>query len=334
MTDHSYSQEELERFGIVPSDEGLHPYPPDTPPWQESIFYDWTDRTGTWAGHCRLGLHPHDKKIWLWLFLTDGTGWLAIEKAALPYQNFEGDDWRFQHEDLHFERLVPEGLRKNILRVSGMARGISGAYEGQEMEVAVQLQFDCAGPAYSMGGRAEKGKDGQKYDAKRFEQPMMVQGDLHLGTKKHSFDGMGERDHSWGSRHWALMDWTFLTLHSSTLRAQCTEVSFGENQFTLGYVQNPTMRPVFAADFDLTLNEDIQTPSSGTIRIPLEEGQALEGTLEQIGVVPIQISHVYPMPMEAVYRRALIRWHPSDGSAPALGWLEWCKRKGVDSPPA
>jgi hypothetical protein len=177
-----------------------------------------------------------------------------------------------------------------------------------------------------MGAREETGPDGKEYEAKRFEQPMRVQGIMHVGDKPHPIRGHGERDHSWGTRYWDLMDWTFLILHSEALRAQCTEVRFGENRFTLGYVQRATMEPIYEAAFDLILSGDLDNPCSGTLRIPLDEGGALEGRVVAVGVVPIEIAHVYSTPRDAVYRRALIRWEPTDGTAPCMGWLEWCRR--------
>ena len=98
---------------------------------------------------------------------------------------------------------------------------------------------------------------------------------LSLGATTHEIRGHGERDHSWGTRYWELMDWTFLVLHSDKLRAQCTEVLFGENSFTLGYVQNPKMIPIYDATFALELSGNLENPGSGIITVPLENGEKL-----------------------------------------------------------
>ena len=317
---------DVQRFGIRPHDEGMHPYPPDTPEWQESVFYDFIDEGGTLAGHCRLGLHPAHQTMWLWLFVTDGEGWLAIEQPQLPYRTFDTDHWSFTHEGLSFERQVSSPLHDNTLRVSGPATRISGARAGASESVDLALTFTAAGPAYSMGEREETGPDGAAYEAKRFEQPMAVRGSIQLGDRRYDFQGRGERDHSWGSRYWDFMDWTFMTLHGAALRAQCTEVCFGGSRFTLGYVQRDEMVAIHEATFDLSLRPDLDDPCSGTVQVPVPGGETLSGRVVAVGVVPIQISHVYAMPLEAMYRRALIRWEPDDGSAPCMGWLEWCVR--------
>jgi len=44
---------ELTRFGIVPQDEHPHPFSSEYEWWNESVFYDWYDRSGQNAGHCR-----------------------------------------------------------------------------------------------------------------------------------------------------------------------------------------------------------------------------------------------------------------------------------------
>ena len=86
------------------------------------------------------------------------------------------------------------------------------------------------------------------------------------------------------------------------------------------------MVPVYEASFDMQFSGNLENPCSGSITIPLENGEKLEGKVIPMGVVPIQIAHVYPTPMDSVYRRALIRWEPTDGSEPCMGWLEWCRR--------
>src|ERR1700730_16292055 len=69
---------ELTRFGITPADEHPHPYSPDYEWWNESVFYDWYDHTGSNAGHCRIGWHPNQQRLWVWLFLYNGAEWVAV----------------------------------------------------------------------------------------------------------------------------------------------------------------------------------------------------------------------------------------------------------------
>jgi hypothetical protein len=45
-----------------------------------------------------------------------------------------------------------------------------------------------------------------------YEQTCSVRGDLHVGGQRIAFDGFGQRDHSWGYRHWAGLDqWHWVT---------------------------------------------------------------------------------------------------------------------------
>jgi hypothetical protein len=57
------SLEEASSFGILPEDEGVHPYDPDVEWWNESWFWDFFNADGTVAGHCRIGLHPVQQRV-------------------------------------------------------------------------------------------------------------------------------------------------------------------------------------------------------------------------------------------------------------------------------
>ncbi|MDZ7733327.1 MAG: hypothetical protein U5R31_09625 [Acidimicrobiia bacterium] len=78
------TDEELARFGITPEDEYPHPYSPDHEWWNESWFWDWFTPDGSLAGHLRLGWHPNQERVWLWLLLYNGSEWLVLEETRLP----------------------------------------------------------------------------------------------------------------------------------------------------------------------------------------------------------------------------------------------------------
>ena len=317
--------------GVDPQDERVHDFPPGLPEWQESVFYDWIDAGGQVAGHCRIGLHPDEGRVWFWLFLTDGDTWWAIEAPHLPWHEVDTARWAFTGDSLQFERTVLDPLRSNGLRITGTATAVRGDGIGQTRPVSVDLRFDAVAPPHTMGARDEVDGNGQTRPAARFEQPMAVTGHLAIGDATHPVTGWGERDHSWGSRHWAFLDWTFLILHSDSLRLQCADVRFGGAHFVLGFVMEEAMEPIGEATLDLDLPADLETPCSGRVRIPRKTGPPIEGTVEGLGVVAIDLDHVYraddaPQPIHSVYRRALIRFHPADGGEPLLGWVEWCRR--------
>ena len=62
---------------------------PDEYYWNESIFYDWYDDAGSYAGHCRIGVHPNQDRVFVWFYLWDGASWVAIEEPRLPLGAFD-----------------------------------------------------------------------------------------------------------------------------------------------------------------------------------------------------------------------------------------------------
>ncbi|MGH7821645.1 MAG: hypothetical protein ACREQ9_17930 [Candidatus Binatia bacterium] len=115
------SLEELTRFGIQPKDDGIHPHDPSFEWWNESWFWDWFDDDGRVAGHCRIGLHPVQKRFWIWLFLYRDGEWISIEEPrlpleALPLPRLAYDGWglRFEFDITH--TFVPRSARSTAGR--------------------------------------------------------------------------------------------------------------------------------------------------------------------------------------------------------------------------
>ena len=316
--------------GITPADEGVHPFAVGLPDWQESVFYDWVDATGAHAGHCRLGVLPEEQRVWLWLYVWDGTTWWTIEHPNLPLAAFDLTTWTLALPGLRLSRTVSVPLQHNELCVEGTARAISGPRAGELAPLSITLSFTAAGPPHSMGARDEVDASGVLRSACRFEQSMGVTGTVTAGGASHDVSGWGERDHSWGSRYWVLLDWTFLALHNDALHLQCADVCFADTPITEGFALEDALRPITACDLDLDLPEDVRALPTGAVTLSIAGGRTVRGTLEAIAVAAIDLDHVYrsdltPQPVHSVYRRALVRLRtPHHGEL--LGWLEWCRR--------
>ena len=318
---NSWTDEALTAHGVSFSDEGLHPAPSDFEAWNESLFFDWIATDGTQAGHCRIGRHPGQRRVWFWLYLWDGNQWVRIDEPNLPIADLSDSGWDYHSESLQFKREVVEALRINRLAVSGVATICEGPKAGQSIEVSVDLTFAAAGPAHGMAHRTFPWSDGQIYAAARYEQPCDVDGHVTWNGEARNFTGRGERDHSWGPRFW-VMQWTFLVVASESLRAQCTEVLIGdEMRVCVGYIQRNEMKAVQDVKFTLEYAPPthIHQPFSGSVMV--DEG-ALSGQLIPITGVAIDDSHCLPEEARSIYRRNLVRFEPSDGSAPLWGWME------------
>jgi len=315
--------EELTRFGITPADEAPHPFSPDYEWWNESVFYDWYDRDGANAGHCRIGWHPNQQRLWMWLFLWNGAEWVAIEEPRLPFaalrlpQIAYDDGW-----GLAFSYAVGEPLRRGRFEARGFGRVLCGPRAGMILPVAVALDVDTVGAAHSLGQQMLEGHSAAGYSVSRFEQPIVARGSYTIAGETRALDVRGERDHSWGPRWWNI-EWTFLVAHADTYRLQAARVRVGgDSEIATGYLHRDRTYAATAVEFDLAFDDAAVTrPVAGRFAVTAEAGVRLAGTIESITATEIDITHTFVPPRRSVYRRALVRVIPDD-AAPAIGWLE------------
>jgi hypothetical protein len=323
MDTPAISDEELRRFGIVPEDEQIHPHSPDHEWWNESYFWDWFDARGEWAGHCRFGLHPNQGRAWLWLYLTDGSDWVAIEEPRLPLAEVPLPRLRYAGWGLDFAYEVRDPLRAGRLRCGGFGRVVSGPRAGMILPVGADLEVRAIGPPHARSASEASSHRAEGYATNRFEQPTAVRGTLHLGDARRDFQGRGQRDHSWGPRPWN-MEWEFLVLNDSRFRLQCAVVRIpGVPRIATGYLDRDGAASIEAADFRLRYDDGCVTrPVRGEVAVKTEDGRTLSGSFEPITAAEIDITHCFEPPTRSVYRRALVRFRADDGSDPVLGWLE------------
>lgn len=315
--------EELTRFGITPADEAPHPYSPDYEWWNESVFYDWYDRDGGNAGHCRIGWHPNQQRLWMWLFLWNGAEWVAIEEPRLPFAALKlpeiayDDGW-----GLAFSYAVREPLRSGHFSARGFGRVLCGPRAGMILPVAVELDVETVGAAHSLGQQTLAGHSAEGYSVSRFEQPIAARGSYTIAGETRALDVRGERDHSWGPRWWNI-EWNFLVAHGDAYRLQATRVRVGgDSEIATGYLHRGTTHAATDVRFDLSFDDaNVTRPVSGRFTVDAEGGVRLAGRLEPITATEIDITHTFVPPRRSVYRRSLIRVIPDD-APPCVGWLE------------
>ena len=256
--------DELTRFGITLEDEHPHPYSPDYEWWNESVFYDWYDRAGSNAGHCRIGWHPNQHRVWVWLFLYNGAEWVAIEEPRLPFSSLKLP--RIAYDDgwgLRFSYTVREELRSGRLEVAGFGRVISGPRTGMILPVSVELDVETVGAAHSLGQHTLAGHSATDYSTSRFEQPIRARGRYAIGGESRELDVRGERDHSWGPRWWNI-EWSFVVVNGDDYRLQCAVVRVPEAaQISTGYLHRTHTQTVTDVQLDL----DFHGPFAATLSL-------------------------------------------------------------------
>jgi hypothetical protein len=303
--------------------------------WNESWFWDWFDADGRLAGHCRIGIHPSQRRAWLWFLLYREGEWIVLEEPRLPLSELQLPRLALSSWGLEFAYDPTDPLREGTLRVSGFGRVASGPRTGTIRPMGAELTFTARGAAHTTGRGSVAGHSSETFDACRFEQPVAWEGQLHFGDESVAFSGGGERDHSWGPRAWN-MDWTFVVATRPDFRFQCSEARIpGAGTFGGGYVDGPGgqgTRSIERVEFDFELRDELLLdPVSGSFRFVDEKGESFGARLEVISAAEIDITHTFVPPQRSFYRRSLVRVHLEDGGEPLMGWCEINQRAETDT---
>jgi len=325
MAGNRFTPAELTQFGLHLEDEGSHAFDPTVEWWNESWFWDWFDATGSRAGHCRIGIHPNQHRAWLWFYLFQADEWITIEEPRLALADWDPSWLAYDRFGLRCTWDVEAPLEAGRLCVAGFGRVVAGKRAGMILPMGVELAVNALGPPHSHGRSVAPGHGaGAAYPASRFEQPIAVEGTMQIGGVQRPFSGRGERDHSWGPRHWNL-EWTFLVLNGEHVRLQCAEARIPNvGSFTAGYLQRQAMVTVKEANFRFRYPEaDVLHPVSGEFSIVAENGDVFSAVVESLSGAEIDITHTFVPPRRSLYRRALVRATPQSGEKPLLGWVEF-----------
>ena len=339
------SDAEVTKFGVNSCDEWPHAFDPAVAWWNESWFFDWFDAEGCVAGHCRLGLHPNQRRAWIWFYSFVDGEWIAVEEARLPLADLclapAGGPatpgvacFAYERFGLSFCWEPDAPLRSGRFRFSGFGRVLTGTRAGMIQAVSADLRVTALGAAHSPGRANAPGHASQQFPASRMEQPIALAGTLAFAGIETRFEGRGERDHSWGPRHWNL-EWTFLVLNGPDLRLQCAEARIPNvDPIHGGYLSREAaerdvpaastgdMVSITQARFDFAYrDDDVAHPVAGRLEVVAEDGTHLAFEIESIAAAEIDITHTFEPPQRSIYRRALVRAR-RPGGPPLIGWTE------------
>jgi len=318
------SDAELERFGVVPADEGPHAFDPEVEWWNESWFWDWYDARGEVAGHCRIGMHPNQRRVWVWFYLKHADEWVCVEEARLPLETFDAARLAYEGWGLRFSWDPSAPLRTGRFRFDGFGRVISGPRVGQIHAVSADLEVEAMGPPHAP--KKMEAHDGSvRYPASRFEQPVRYRGATAIAGEARPFEGRGERDHSWGPRFWN-MEWTFLVVNGEGLRSQCASVDIpGVPRIGTGYLyRDDAFEELTEVELDVEVEDrPVLDPVAGKLRLKTASGDELRGTIESLSGIEIDLTHTFEPPQRSLYRRGLVRVALEGEAEPLTGWLEF-----------
>ena len=291
-----------------PADEGRHPPGPEEL-WNESWYFDAVRQDGSLGAYVRLGLYPNLGVTWLTTFVCGPdrpTAALVDFEAPVP----EGDELASGGARLDCEaplerfRVTHAGAGERFEDPSALLRG----EPGEPVDVAVDLTWETKGQPYAYRL------------ATRYEIPCRVEGTVTVGGEELELRGVGQRDHSWGTRDWWAMDWVWSAGHlDDGTRFHAVQIRMPDApRIGVGYVQPPDgdLLELDAVRAEEEVGDDGLITSAHLGLDPV----GLELDVAPLGWGPLRLTA--PDGRTSSFPRAMCRVTAADGRA-GWAWLEW-----------
>lgn len=176
---------------LAPSDERIHPAGEGTL-WNDSMYFNCHDAERQIGIVTRIGILPNQGQANVLLFAVR-RGDLAGLHVRL--EDRPAGDW---------DDLTVSGVRYEVI---DPFKGCKITADVGEMKTELEVRPFTPPVAY-------RGVHGNVTDAYgvatgHYEQSCRLTGWIELNGERHEIDGLGQRDHSWGIRDWAGVDWWY-----------------------------------------------------------------------------------------------------------------------------
>jgi hypothetical protein len=180
---------------ITDEDERLHPIEDPSPHWSDSLYFNaWDPATNAFV-MTRMAIRANEPAA---------TAGMIVWVDGMPVYGYGQDVTEVPPTDWD---VMPIGDMTYRMLESRQ----SWAVQVADGEHRVHLEWHGLSPATHYSGHPS-GPLPKPVAWGHYEQTCAVRGDLHVGGQKIAFDGFGQRDHSWGFRHWAGLDqWHWVT---------------------------------------------------------------------------------------------------------------------------
>lgn len=297
----------------TPQDEGRHE-PGGEQLWNESWYFDFAAEDGSIGGYVRLGLYPALGVAWYWGYLVrEGEQLLAVKhhEAKLP----KGDVLEVREDGLWSQLHCETPHDHWTIGLEAFAVGLDEPGEayasaepvGDKVPLGIDLEWQAQAPVYDYPG------------VSRYEQSCLVTGEILVGNQAISFDGWGQRDHSWGVRDWWGTGWVWTSGRLDDGTAfHATKVESDRFEYEPGYVVRPDAEGFeVASQFKPTFTNEGEHGFPSVTAMPLHD---LEFTATPLLLAPIRLDA--PDGRTGRFPRALCRYDAADGRS-GYGWTEW-----------
>lgn len=307
--------------GLASRDEARHAPPADADEnWSESYYLDFASADGQLGGYVRIGLLPRQGVAWYWgCVVGEGRPLLAVVDHGVPLPR--EDSLEIRTSGLWADHVVETpwdhfslGLEAFALAVDDPNEMFRAEPRGDRVPLGFELDFDTVGdPPHASVFPYRM--------TTRYEIPCRVHGEILIGDETIDFEGVGQRDHSWGPRDW----WAYRWMWSSGAYPDGSYhhglvLSLDGHPVSTGYAYRPS-------DGLLDAGDPLGEPSFDAVPAghPGPEGAALHLLGDDIAITPL---HWAPVRLESAdgrlshFARALSRYDRSDGQS-GYGWTEW-----------
>ncbi|MGV3760717.1 MAG: DUF7065 domain-containing protein, partial [Actinomycetota bacterium] len=181
--------------GLAPGDELAHE-PGEERLWGESWYFDFATREGDLGGYVRLGLYPNLGVAWYWACLVgEGRPLVTVIDHEVPLP--KAPSLEVRAEGLWADHTVETPFEHMTLGCEAFAvavddpKEVYGDLRGDRVPFGRDLEWETDGPGVSAWPATT-----------RYEVSCTVHGEILVGDEVIAFDGIGQRDHSWGVRDW------------------------------------------------------------------------------------------------------------------------------------
>jgi hypothetical protein len=261
--------------GITDDDERLHPVEDPSAHWSDSLYFNaWDPATGAFL-LTRIAVRANAPQVTAGMIVwVDGS---PVYGYGRELDEVPPSDW---------DVMAVEGLTYRMLQ-----SGRAWAVQLDDGDDRAHLEWVGRSPATHYDGHPA-GPLPRAVAWGHYEQTCTVTGDLHVGGRRIRFDGIGQRDHSWGHRHWAgLEQWHWVTGFLTDGRAfNLFEVHPPDGPPTInGFLHGPDGdQYVVASSRELDRSEDGGAERYRAV-LQAEDGTALEVTGERAGLsIPVR----------------------------------------------
>ncbi|HKE72269.1 MAG TPA: hypothetical protein VKB57_01565 [Acidimicrobiales bacterium] len=300
--------------GLTAADERHHPVG-EGEWWNESWYFDFATADGSLGGYVRIGLYPHRRACWYWACLV-GEGRPLVMVVDHDVAPPRAGSLELRAEGLWADHNVEVPFDHMTLGCEAFALGLddpAGMYDadprGERVPFGLDLEWDTDGAAYAY-----------PEGTTRYEVPCRVHGEVLVGDESIALDAIGQRDHSWGTRDWWALGWTWTSgaLDDGT-RFHGTVARLGDDPLPYhpGYVQPPG-GPL--AGVTHTATAAVLGPQG----LPTSATFDLDDL--HLAIAPVAFA---PVLLEdgtgrvSRFPRALCRFSDPAGGRSGVGWTEW-----------